>query len=114
MRKFATAFIVILALIGLLTILYANSIAVGVGPDSAAYIASARSLLKGDGLSIPTGIDDPNPMTHFAPLYPSLLGLLGTTGLDLNVIAKGLNAFLFFSTLFLTGYVVFRSSRNFW
>jgi hypothetical protein len=53
-------------------------------------------------------------MTHFAPLYPSLLGILGTTGLDLNLLAKWLNAFLFSSILFLVGYVIFRNSQNFW
>jgi len=112
MRKFAIAFITLLALIGLLTILYANSIAVGVGPDSAVYFASAQSMLKGDGLSVPTGIDQPIPMTHYAPLYPSALGLLGITGLDLNTIAKGLNAILFCSTVFLVGLIVLQNSQK--
>jgi len=114
MKKFATVFITILAFLGLFIILFANSSAIGVSPDSAVYIASAKSLMRGDGLSIPTGVDNPIPMTHFAPLYPSLLGILGTTGLDLNLLAKGLNAFLFSSILFLVGYVIFRSSAKFW
>jgi 4-amino-4-deoxy-L-arabinose transferase-like glycosyltransferase len=114
MRNFAIASILLLAFAGLCTVLHANSIAVGVSPDSAIYITSAQSLLRGDGLSIPTGIDSPSPMTHFAPLYPTLLGLLGTTGLDLNSLAKGLNAILFFSTLLLTGFVVLQNGQKFW
>ena len=114
MKKIAMVSILILAFTGLFVLLYANSSALGVSPDSAVYIASAKSLMRGDGLSIPTGITAPLPMTHFAPLYPSLLGILGTTGVDLNLLAKGLNATLFFSLLFLVGYVIYRSSQNFW
>jgi hypothetical protein len=114
MRNFSIAAILLLAFAGLCAVLYANSTAVGVGPDSAFYITSAQSLLKGDGLSIPTGIGQPRPMTHFAPLYPTLLGILGTTGLALNTLAKGLNAILFFTTLLLTGLVVLQNSQKFW
>jgi hypothetical protein len=114
MRKFAIASILLLAFAGLFTILYANRPAIGVSPDSAIYIASAKSLLKGDGLSIPTGINQPTAMTHYAPLYSALLGLLGITGLSFNTIAKGLNAILFFSTLSLTGFVVLKSSEKYW
>jgi hypothetical protein len=114
MKNLAMIFIIPLAFAGLFLILYANSLAVGVGPDSAVYIASAQSLLDGDGLTMPTGIDGPIPMTHYAPLYPTLLGILGATGIDLNTIAKLTNAILFFSILFLTGFVVLQSSQRFW
>jgi hypothetical protein len=114
MKKLATFFIAILTILGLSVILYANSLSIGVGPDSVAYIASAESLLGGDGLTIPTGIDDPVPLTHFAPLYPALLGGLGVTGLDLNFLAKGLNAFLFSSILFFVGHIILQGSRNLW
>jgi hypothetical protein len=114
MKKLSAVFIAILAILGLSVILYANSPSIGVGPDSVAYIASAESLMGGDGLMIPNGINAPVPMTHFAPLYPALLAVLGITGIDLNFLAKVTNALLFCTTLFLAGYLILRTQRNFW
>ncbi len=94
-------------------IYYANVQAVGVTPDSAIYIASAKSLLNGEGLTIPTAIDQPIPMTHFAPLYPALIALFGASGLDLNIVAKWINLFLFTGNVFLVGFIVWRSQRGY-
>jgi hypothetical protein len=44
----------------------------GVSPDSTAYIATARSLLAGDGLFV-----HGKPLTHYPPVYPLLLGIVG-------------------------------------
>jgi hypothetical protein len=112
MKRLALLLTSLLALLGLIAILYALAPGVGVSPDSAAYIASARSLLKGYGLSIPTGIDDPLPMTHFAPFYPFLLALLGRLGLDPEQGAKWLNVILFPSTIFLAGLIISRSMKD--
>ncbi len=113
MNRYTILLVALLALIGLFAILYALAPGVGVSPDSAVYIASAGSLLNGDGLTIPTGIDDPIPMTHFAPLYPVLLAIFGLTGLDLHQIATWINIFLFPSTIFLAGFILSRNNKEF-
>jgi hypothetical protein len=113
MKRYAILIIATIALLGLLVILYALATGVGVSPDSAVYIASAGSFLNGDGLSIPTGIDDPLPMTHFGPFYPTLMAVLGFSDLDLHPVAKWVNVFLFPSIIFLVGLVVSFGNRDY-
>lgn len=90
-----------------------NREGIGVSPDSVAYIASARSLLEGEGLSIPNGIGEPTPMTHFGPLYPTLLATFGFLGLDVVEGARFLSA-VFLGTLLLgvTGLVYFAAPKG--
>jgi 4-amino-4-deoxy-L-arabinose transferase-like glycosyltransferase len=113
MKPYTIFFIATIALLGLLAILYALAPGVGVSPDSAVYLASAGSLLSGDGLSIPTGIDEPLPMTHFGPFYPILLAILGLSGMDLYHVAKWINVLLFPSIIFLVGLIVSRGNKNY-
>jgi hypothetical protein len=103
----------LVAMLACASIYYANVLAVGVTPDSAIYIASAKSLLNGNGLTIPTGIDQPIPMTHFGPLYPALIALLGRTGLDLNFVVKWINILLFTGNVFLIGFIVWRGQSGY-
>lgn len=79
---------------------------VGVGGDGVAYIAGARNLLAGNGLSWIAASGEVRPITIFAPLFPAFLSGLGLTGLDpwqgarwLNVALFGVNAFLVFAVL---------------
>ena len=44
----------------------------GVSPDSVIYIETARSLLAGNGFSA-----EGKPMTHYPPVYPLLLAVVG-------------------------------------
>jgi len=112
-EKISLLILSLLAILAFSVIYYANVLTVGVTPDSAIYIASAKSLLNGEGLTIPTAIDQPIPMTHFAPLYPALVALLGLSGLHLNTIAKWINIFLFTGNVFLVGYIIWRSQRGY-
>ena len=113
MRKFTLLLITLLALMGFIVILYALTTGPGVTPDSTYYIASAQSLLKGDGLSIPSGIDGLIPMTHFGPLYPTLLAIFGISGFDFLRIVKWINVVLYTSTIFLVGFIVSRSNKGY-
>ncbi len=105
-RIFLT-FGVVYFLVGYSVGLYMNTEGIGVSPDSVAYIASARSLVTGDGLSVPNGIGEPGPMTHFGPLYPGLLALFGFLGFDVVIAAKFLSAFFLGALLFIAAGLVY-------
>ena len=62
-----------LAIIGVICLLYVTNWGIGTSPDSAAYIASARNLTTGKGLTIPTASGLDTPMNFRAPLYPLVL-----------------------------------------
>lgn len=94
-------------LVGYSVGLYMNIEGIGVSPDSVAYIASARSLVAGEGLSVPNGMGEPSPMTHFGPLYPGLLALLGFLGLDGVIAAKFLSALFLGALLFIAAGLVY-------
>jgi hypothetical protein len=90
-----------------------NADGIGVSPDSVAYIASAHSLVAGDGLSIPNGIGEPRSMTHFGPLYPALLAMFGFMGFDGVIAAKFLSAlFLGALLVIVAGIVYFATPRG--
>lgn len=50
----------------------------GLTPDSAYYIAAARSIDAGRGVRTMTGA----ALTHFPPGYPAVLSVAGLAGLD--------------------------------
>jgi hypothetical protein len=73
---------------------------VGLSPDSVVYIGAARSLLAGAGFSLPGESSLFSPVTHYPPLYSTLLAVIGFMGADpldgaiwLNVIVFGVNIF---------------------
>ena len=64
----------------------------GISPDSVLYLDGARSLASGKGLTLHSG----QPLAAAAPLYPMLLGFVGSvTRLDPTAFAYLLNALLF-------------------
>jgi len=71
----------------------------GVNPDSANYIAAAKSLLAGRGFVRYDG----DPFVHWPPLFPSVLALLELTGIDPVVGARWLNAGLFALVIAVSG-----------
>ena len=68
-------------------------------PDSANYIAAARSLLSGGGLLRIDG----QPFTAWPPLYPSLLAAASLGLFDPIAVAGPLNAVIFGLTVFIVG-----------
>ena len=92
---------VTLGVLGSLLILLATSrYGVGLSPDSASYIAAARSLLAGRGYLDYNG----DPMVLFPPLYPTLIALGSLIWPDPIFVARYVNAASF-------GLIVFFSSR---
>ncbi len=84
----------------------------GLSPDSTHYIAAARSLLKGHGLMGPPEWGQSTPFTLYGPLFPILLALVGSFGMDPLVAAKFLNTGLFGSNICLAGFMVFYATRS--
>jgi len=77
----------------------------GLSPDSALYIAAARNLLQGKGLSTSFDPEQFAPMTQYPPLYPALLAGVGHFGVDLVVGARWLNVLLFTLNIAIVGYL---------
>lgn len=99
------ALLFLLSLAGILVLLYATHLGIGVSPDSTVYIGAARSLLDGHGLRALSGSSpEPVPMTHYPPLYPLLLALAGASSRsDPLSAARWLNAFIFGANILLAG-----------
>ena len=69
-----------LAMFGVWAILLATRPGIGVTPDSTVYIDAARNLAAGHGLTAFAADGQSRPLTHYPPLYPSMLAFLATGG----------------------------------
>ena len=94
---------------------------IGISPDSAAYISCARNLLNGLGLStFPFDASlvqedcKPIPLTHFPPLFPLILGIIGKFGVDPFVVSRWAVALLFGANIILIGSMIHRMNQSFW
>lgn len=102
---------ILLAVIGTFLILYATPQGLGLSDDSIAYIAGARSILNGDGYR-EAWLASNQPVTHFPPMFSSVLALLGVTGLDPLRGTRFVNAILFGSNIFLLGIIGCRTTKS--
>jgi hypothetical protein len=73
---------------GCLVLLEISLYGPALSPDSVNYIAAARHVLRGEGFLDYNG----GLYTHWPPLFPSVLALLGLTGVDLVWLCGLLNA----------------------
>src|SRR5947199_2924884 len=101
----AVVVIVFLGVAGALIILLMTPHGVGITPDSTVYLDAAASLSRGAGLNVWSNAGELTPLTHYPPLYSSLLALLGKAGATLEVSARLLNAILFAITILLVGLI---------
>jgi hypothetical protein len=108
LTRTALVIITFLALTGTLTMLRATRFGIGVSPDSTVYIDAARNLTSGRGLLVFSSDGTVVPLTHYPPLYSSLLALLATAGISLESAARWLNAILFGANIFLVGIAIER------
>jgi 4-amino-4-deoxy-L-arabinose transferase-like glycosyltransferase len=99
------------AAIGTFLILYATPQGLGLFDDSIAYIAGARSILNGDGYR-ELWLASNQPMTHFPPVFSSLLALLGLTGLDPLRGTRFVNSLLFGGNIFLLGIIGWKMTKS--
>lgn len=111
-KAYAIALLSVLALIGIMMLLFSTRWGIGLSPDSSTYIAAARNLLNGRGLSVLSGDGEPIPMIRFPPLFPALLALMGTLGIDPLNGARWLNTFFFAANILLVGLVIYRYTRS--
>ena len=77
-----------------------------VAPDSVDYVIASRSLLAGQGLMVHAGPDGLAPMTHFPPLFPGVLAVIGLAGVDALDAARWLNVALFGFNVALIGFLL--------
>jgi len=89
-----SALVVVASVVAGWTVIYTTPWGTGTGWDQAMYIGAARNLLAGKGLTIAWSLDQGKPLTHFPPMFPSVLALLGVGGLDPWDAARYLNAAL--------------------
>ena len=111
MNRQITLVLFLLAAIGVVVLLVATRFGIGIGPDSVTYLDAARNLLHGDGLSALSAAGELRPLTHYPPLYSSLLALIGAGGVELPGAARWLNAILFGASIFLTGFMTRTCAR---
>lgn len=105
-----------LALAGVFVMLLATRPGIGVYPDSISYFDAARNLASGRGLVIISGTgNELVPLTHYPPLYSSLLALASALGVTLETAARWLNAMLFGANIMLVGIAIRVCARDsFW
>ncbi len=97
--------------IGIFLILYATPQGMGLSDDSIAYIAGARSILNGDGYRA-AWLASNKPVTHFPPMFSSVLALIGLSGLDPLRGTRFVNSILFGANIFLLGIIGSRMTKS--
>jgi len=94
----------IVALLGMLILLFATRPGIGVLPDSTVYFDAARNLAGGRGLYCISGTGPGlQALTHYPPLYSSLLALIASQGATVETSARWLNVILFAGNILLVG-----------
>ena len=80
--------------------------------DSFNYVASARNLADGKGLTIPFDLDEIEPMTHYPPLFPVLLAGGELVGVDAIQGARWLNILLYSLCTMALGWTIWTATRS--
>ena len=80
--------------------------------DSAGYLASARSLVRGEGLGYPAPSGEFIPLSLHPPLFPFLLAVLDLGGIDDIEGARFLHAAFFGLLVGLVGIMVLRTTGS--
>jgi len=116
----------VLSLAGFSLILFITSkTGPGISPDSVSYIAGARNLLNGNGLTIllnsdgtiplnlwqPTNLNESIHIFKWPPLYPLVLALPGIFNLDIIEGARWINSTLFGLNIFLLGFILIKTTK---
>ncbi|MDI6812198.1 MAG: glycosyltransferase family 39 protein [Deltaproteobacteria bacterium] len=121
---FLDLIILTLASSGFILALCFTSNGVGIQLDGTVYISSARNLINSSSLKTQTDfiymLGDLNelsfhgskliPLTHFPPLFPALLALIGISGIDPLIGARWLNAFIFGANIILIALIIKKAS----
>ncbi len=84
----------------------------GLRTDSAQYINGARNLLEGNGYTRTSGAGELKPITHFPPMFSSLIAMVSLSGLEVMRSARLLVILLFGAGILLFGLLVYRITRS--
>lgn len=103
---------VVIAILGLIAIIYATRWGPWVKSDSTGYIAVARNLLNGHGLGLVRASGEFVYTAHVPPAYMLLLAMWGWANVDLVIGARATNAILFAVTLWGLGTYLYYSTRR--
>jgi hypothetical protein len=88
-------------------LLHSSPWGLGLSPDSVVYIGAARSLMAGRGFSLPAESALFSPITHYPPLYSSLLAVTGILGTNPLAGAVWLNVAVFSINIYFSGFLLF-------
>jgi hypothetical protein len=94
------------AVLGGGVLLHSSPWGLGLSPDSVVYIGAARSLVAGRGFSLPAESALFSPITHYPPLYSSLLAVTGIVGADPLAGAVWLNVAIFSLNIYFSGFLL--------
>ena len=106
--------LILLAISGLLTILYTTHWAPWVYGDSTAYIDTSRNCIAVHGFGHQTASGELEYTVGHPPLYQLVLCAFGRIGIDVMDTARWLNAILFGGTIFVVGAVIFSFGQSVW
>jgi hypothetical protein len=92
---FSVYLLILFVAIGIFLVWYTTVWGAGLISDSFQYAATARSLARGNGFSLPYGDGELIPMTKYAPLFSILLAVFELVGVCAMLWARILNTILF-------------------
>jgi hypothetical protein len=101
----------LIAVAGTFLILKATPEGMGLSDDSIGYVAGARSILAGNGYR-EAWLHSNGPVTHFPPMFSSVLAFFGLFGLDPLRGTRFVNALLFGVNAGLLGILAWRMSPS--
>lgn len=109
LKPLPLVFLLLLALLGVGIVLWASPTGIGVGYDSYFYVNGADNILAGLGFGRTLANGGVGPITHFPPLYSTLLALGASVfSVQTDVFARWLGALLFGCNLALFGLLLLR------
>jgi len=103
---------IFIAMLGCVRIFYATEWGPWAFSDSASYFSAARNLFQGEGMIIKKAGGGMDYYESFPPLYPILLGAIGSLVGNFVVAARYINVLAFGIFLFLSGLVLFNLTRQ--
>ncbi|MCK5708382.1 MAG: glycosyltransferase family 39 protein [Candidatus Aureabacteria bacterium] len=106
------AILLLFSILGSILILFSTRWGIGITPDSITYILSAENIAKGKGFAVLLNNKELMPVTHYPPLFPFILSFLSKLNLSIIQASVLLNVSLLCSTVFLSGYFIYKSTSS--
>jgi hypothetical protein len=113
-NKLRVAVLLIVALLGVVLILFQTRYGPGTTGDSVRYLMGTENLLQGNGFSRTSGGGEIRPITMFPPFYSVVLLGVKVTGVEFFDGIRLLQALLFGVNIFLAGLIILRYTKSIW